>query len=583
MGLDVSQHLRVDRGSESGNWIPSLSGVESLATRRASSFGTDVVSVGDIGEGSRVSGSHLVQERGDETEGLSGLGVDVVVKEGDDSGEDRGRSGSSSNRFDGSTGHDEYLRTKSSNIRETSSVRVVVAGRREGNTGLEVSGNGSTLVDGLGSDVRETTSRGEVGLSEADALFGTGRSTVKSRAARRRVREVSLSGGGGDLGGSDGGDVRGGGREDRVKVVLGARWISTSVGTRISGSTDESDTTETNLLEFRVDTLNVLGVVESHLLALSTSDTVLALGFLIPSVGDGVYERNVLGAEHVAGESVQPNVILFDPEPSLGTGGNSEDILDIEGSFDLRVGRHVVTNDVVSGKRRDRDGERGGEVGEIGRREILILEFDDTSGGVSSDLSTSSLVDGLDGLRGDGDQSFRSKVLLVSKTRNRELTESSNELNVFTGRVRSREGTKLTNNLTSRLNVLEHTELSVEQLGGSLDGSLGVDGITLVLQVFSTTINQPSHNGLLDLDGRSDDGSDFFDGHKVTVVGAVRVGNIPEEGFKLLQVLLVESDDEGELVGRLSRTQMLPGGRGVFECSCTEHFLVGQGEGQEAE
>lgn len=395
LSLDVGQHLRVNRSSESRDWIPSLGSVESLAVGITSTFGTDVVTMSDISESSRVRRGHLVQERGDKTEGLSGLGVDVVVEERDDTGEDGGRSRSSSNRFDGSSGKDEDLRTESGNIRESSSVRVVVSAWGKLNSRFEVVGNGGTLVNGLRGDVGETTSRGEVGLSEAYALFGTGRSAVLSRAARRRVREVSSARSGGDLGSTDGGDVRRGSREDRVEVSLRAGRIGTSVSTRVSRGADEGDSTKTNLLEFSVDTLNVLGVVETHLLAFSTTNTVLALGFLVPTVGDGVDERNVLGGEHVAGETVQPNVVLLDPEPTLSSKSDSEDVLDIEGGLNLRIGWVVVTNDVVRGKRRDWDGEGGREVGEISRGVVLIFKLDDTSRGVTSNLDKSVKVKNL--------------------------------------------------------------------------------------------------------------------------------------------------------------------------------------------
>lgn len=393
--------------------------------------------------------SHLVQERRDEAERLSGLSVNIVVEESDNTSNDRRRGGCSTNRLNLTFREDEDVGSQGSNVRESSSVRVVVRGRRELDARLEVGSNGTALMGRDRSNLGETTTRGEVSLSKAYALLSSGRSTVKSRASRRRVGEVGASRSRGDLGGTNGGDVRRSSREDRVKVALRARWVSTSIGARVSRSADEGNSTKTNLLEFSVDALNVLGVVKSHRLALSTTDTVLALVFLIPTIGDGVYKRNILGSEHVAGESVQPDVVLLNPEPSLSANGDTKNVLDIKGSLNLRVGRVIVSNDVVVGKRRDVDGELSSELGQVGGGEVLVLEFDDTSRGVSSNLSRANLVDSVNRLGSNGNQSLRllRSRLLEVKARSRELAETSNELNVVSKEVRDREGSKLADEL----------------------------------------------------------------------------------------------------------------------------------------
>lgn len=105
--------------------------------------------------------------------------------------------------------------------------------------------------------------------------------------------------------------------------------------------------------------------------------------------------------------------------------------------------------------------------------------------------------------------------------------------------------------------MFEHAKLGVKQLGGSLNSGLGEDGIASVLQVLSSTINQPSHDGLLDQHRRGDNGSDFFDGLEVTVVHAVRVGHIPEKGLEMFQIVLVKSDDEGKLVSGIGSSLLL--------------------------
>jgi len=260
LGLDVLQHFRIDRGSESRNGIPALGGFKTFAGRSATSFSTLVVSNSDISESSRVCNSHLVQERGDETEGLARLGNNVVVEEGYNSSNDRGRARSSTNSFDLSLRKDEDVGTESSQIRESSSSSVKVRGRRKGNTGVQILRYGSLLeVRGRG-DIRETTSRSEVGLSVADTLFNTTRCARKSGATRRRVREVSFTSGRRDLSSSNRGNVRRASREDRVQVVLGAIRISSSVSTGVTRGGDHGNSTKTKLLEFSVDTLNINGV-----------------------------------------------------------------------------------------------------------------------------------------------------------------------------------------------------------------------------------------------------------------------------------------------------------------------------------
>jgi len=99
VGLNVFEHLRVDRCSQSSDRIPSLSAKESLAAWTASVFCANVVSFGDVGEGQWVGCSHLVEERIQETKRLSSVGNDVVIEEGDNSCEDRGSARCSTDRF----------------------------------------------------------------------------------------------------------------------------------------------------------------------------------------------------------------------------------------------------------------------------------------------------------------------------------------------------------------------------------------------------------------------------------------------------------------------------------------------------
>lgn len=259
----------------------------------------------------------------------------------------------------------------------------------------------------------------------------------------------------------------------------------------------------------------------------------------------------------MGGETVQPDGISFDPEPTLSISGNSEDVLDIEGSFDLRVGRLVGSNDVGSGKRGDSDTELGGKLGEIGRRVVLVLEFDYTSRGVTVNFSVGSSVHDLDGLRGDGDGSLRVEVALLLdglELADGELRESSNEVNALGHLSRDRKFAKLTNDLLARF-VLENLEGGGEETRGNSNGGLSVDGISAVFDNLSTTINQPTHNLLGFLDRRRDQRGDCLNAHEVTVGRVVRVGHIPEDLLELFEVLLVKSNNEGNFLRLLDCPQ----------------------------
>jgi hypothetical protein len=301
-------------------------------------------------------------------------------------------------------------------------------------------------------------------LSIAYTLFSTTRSTAESGASRRRVGEVSLSSGRRDLSGSNGGDEGRASREDRVQVVLGAIRISSSVSTGVTRSRDHGNSTKTELLEFCVDTLNVDFVGDTQLLAFSTTNTILALSFLVPTVRDGVHKRNILGGEHVGGEPVEPDRISLNPEPTSSHMAYSKNVLNIKSGFDLRIGRIVLSNNVVGGNRGNANIEFRSKVSKISRREVLIFELNNSDGRVLHYLSGTSLVDNLDGLRGNGDGNFRRlSRLLVGKSRSGELTKSSNHVYVLGNFVREAERTELTNEFLSCL-VLEQLELSVQQL-----------------------------------------------------------------------------------------------------------------------
>jgi hypothetical protein len=60
--LDVVEHISVVRRAKSTDWIPSLGAGESIAARRATVLGTDVVAGGDVVEAIWASSSNIVQK-----------------------------------------------------------------------------------------------------------------------------------------------------------------------------------------------------------------------------------------------------------------------------------------------------------------------------------------------------------------------------------------------------------------------------------------------------------------------------------------------------------------------------------------
>jgi hypothetical protein len=117
-----------------------------------------------------------------------------------------------------------------------------------------------------------------------------------------------------------------------------------------------------------------------HLHLAQSKHTVLALIFLVPAIGDRDDLWNVGGGKEVRGKAVQPDWVGLNPEPALRAQRHAQDVLDVQRSLQLWIGRIIVTNDARSSDWRDWDGEGAGKVLQVGWREVLLLEFDDTNG-----------------------------------------------------------------------------------------------------------------------------------------------------------------------------------------------------------
>jgi hypothetical protein len=97
-------------------------------------------------EALRAASTHLVEERVEETKRLSGLLDGNIVEESDDTSDDRRRGRCTTNRLNASTIDDEDVGTESSDVREPTTLSVVVTGRWELDSRLEVVGDSLSLV-----------------------------------------------------------------------------------------------------------------------------------------------------------------------------------------------------------------------------------------------------------------------------------------------------------------------------------------------------------------------------------------------------------------------------------------------------
>jgi hypothetical protein len=128
--LDIGLDLLKDRSTETSDGIPALGSGEALASRGAAVLSALIVTNGDVSEGSRLSSSHLVEERIQETERTTGLGVHIAIEHAHEASEDGARAGSTTNRLDSSR-LDEDLRAKSGNIGISAALSVEHLGRGE--------------------------------------------------------------------------------------------------------------------------------------------------------------------------------------------------------------------------------------------------------------------------------------------------------------------------------------------------------------------------------------------------------------------------------------------------------------------
>jgi len=232
-------------GSNTGGRVPSSGGIEASELARGAAVSNNVVASGNVIEGVSVGGGGRIQPWVQEAEGgLVGVEA-LLVQEGDDRGKGGGRGRSSTNGFDASVLDNlEVDVTEGAGVRGGAVSGVVRARGREGNTRVEVGVDLILLLSSDGEFLGETSSGLVADRGAHDGLFG---SRVSSDEA----------------GGTDGGNVRAGGRERRIELAFAGSRFGFAARARVTRGEDDGDTTDASLLEFGVQsiTVSVRGVV----------------------------------------------------------------------------------------------------------------------------------------------------------------------------------------------------------------------------------------------------------------------------------------------------------------------------------
>jgi hypothetical protein len=311
MRVDVVDDVLDVGGTKTSDGIPTLGGTETLAARRATIFSADVVTNSNVVEASRASNGHLVQEGVQETEGLAVLLEGVLVEDRDDTSPDRSRGRSTTDRLN-TTLVDQDGVTNGGNIGVTTRGGVVVRSRRELNTRAQVSLDSRGLVRGHGGNVGETTTRSERSNIIRDGDFLATRRAGVTLTRANRGRRLEVVNGVVDLSGTNRGDVRASSGVVGLEIREGTVGIRAAVGSRVTRSDEEGQTTKSDLLEERVDNGGITRARNTELLA-NVGVNVALIGFG-PAVRDGGDLGNILGGEVVGGPAVQPGIGITNPE-----------------------------------------------------------------------------------------------------------------------------------------------------------------------------------------------------------------------------------------------------------------------------
>jgi len=312
--LDGGQEVLVAGRANSGDGVPSGSGVEASESAVGAAVREDVVTLGHIVESGRVGLGGLVDPWVKETKGgFSGVEA-LLVQERNDGSEGGGRGGGSTNGLDASLLDDlEVNVTQSSDVRSSSVGGIVSASRRELDARIEVGIDLSLLFGGGREVVREASTRLEADGGLHDGLLGSGVASDEG-------------------GGADGGNVGAGGRERRIESAFAASTDGRASSARVTTGKDDANTTDAGFLEFGVESI---AIVIGGIVALR-------------AVADRVdpWGAGLVGDFGGPDEEIVPEVVALEGvEPGGDVGDNTHDVLDVKTGFISRVLGNVGSND----------------------------------------------------------------------------------------------------------------------------------------------------------------------------------------------------------------------------------------------
>jgi len=247
------------RAPQTGDRVPAFGAEIALAACTATIFGALVITDGDIVESTGSSLRGLVEEGIQETQRLAGGFDGVVVEDTNNAGKFGRRARSTTHRLN-TTLIDQHSRANGSYIRIATIGGVVVSGRMQSHTGFQICCYGCLLVGRLRSIVGEATATGKVSHIEGHSHLSAATDTVNTRRGTptQRLRGILQAAHRvGDLGCTNGSDVRRSGGIVRLQVGQSAVWVSATIGTRIARRNQDGNTTQTDLLELGIYTLDV--------------------------------------------------------------------------------------------------------------------------------------------------------------------------------------------------------------------------------------------------------------------------------------------------------------------------------------
>ena len=303
--LDKSRaKVLVVDGSQTGKWIPSSGGIETIL---AADSGTRLTSTAVVFSDSDIVESirrELIQSRVKESKRRLSLSNSLGVSQNNKSGKRRSRGRSSRDLVSTASNHDFIVVSNQRDIRVTSSLGVEHRSWREIRSVLEVVGDNSGLVGWSVKEVGETSSGGD----ETSGVRGT------SNFLASEFRS---------LGGTNSGDVRDGSRERWMESTLRSVTSGLEVGdTIITRSNNDGNSSKTKLAGF--------GGESGH------------VGLRV-FLGNGAIRHRVnqwrVGGRSDSNNPVNKHVLRVGNRPVGGRGtlGNSHDVLDIKIGFSTAV------------------------------------------------------------------------------------------------------------------------------------------------------------------------------------------------------------------------------------------------------